>query len=150
MADPIELQIVEELRTRLAAISVAAGYHTDAGANVHLGRVIDDDHDTLPALVVWIADEVPVVDNAAPGHARGRLSVTIEGITVVTGNDPLPDAIKIARDIKRAIYVGDIVLVDGCQEFELTKVEYFPPELGSNVATGQVTLTVPYVEALQG
>lgn len=152
MADPIELQIVQAIRSRLANISVANGYHTDAGANVCLGRVLDEAVDEFPALVVWLVEPNAPGDTRA-GNVRRSLPVLVEGYVRVEEDDPLEATLKLARDIKAAVYqLDDLVLVEGAGvgDLELGADEHFPPDPGSDIATAQVTLSVPYVEKFTG
>ena len=94
-------QIVSALETRLKTIKPAGGYATRAGDNVHLWRVVDLEHDKLPALV--LRDTADPMDKQGLTHTgRHQLSIEIEGIigdsleakAEERGRDMLADVLK--------------------------------------------------------
>lgn len=148
MADPVELQIVEAVRERLERIMVANGFFTDAGEHVLISRVIDSEHDPLPALVVWLGESTRAASpQTQPGLIRRTLTLHVVGVITPDGDDPLADLIKLASDIKRAVYrLDDLRLVDGADDLQLGDDEYFPREEGLSEAQVQVNFEVPFFE----
>lgn len=149
---PVDLQIVEAVRERLASVTVANGFHTDAGKRVLLSRAIDDAHDVLPALVVWLGDSTTAgTPQQQPGLIQRVLTLHVVGVVEPSVDDPLAEIIKLASDIKRAVYrLDDLRLVPGATgDLVLGDDEYFPREEGMNEAQVQVNFTVPFFETFE-
>jgi len=152
-ADPIELQALEAVRARLAVIDGSGDWHTAAGQSVYLGRALDPDLDALPALVVGF-DEAGAVASPEPtsGLLRWTLPLVVEGWVRASDEDPFADTIRLARDIKAALYrTDDLALLEAdTDDLEITRVEHGFTEFGSEYAVALVHFTVTCTERFAG
>jgi len=80
MTNPVTYQVLDAIQTRLEAITVANGYNTNAGNQVHLGmrKANPDDVDTGPVLNIYdTSDEADETTGwgAEPIHTTMRINV---------------------------------------------------------------------------
>lgn len=100
-ANPLALDIITDLRARLATISVANGFHTDAGARVLHGRF----HKDIPTLHLAIfAGQSTEVEDRARTRVECRLVVEIAAAIPIPASDTGGDVVeKVVADIQTAI-----------------------------------------------
>lgn len=149
MSDPIlTVQILETYKSRLASITKANGYHSDAGIELYEGwlaqAIADDARSTYPFIAVQ-----PGVDRRVSKSSGGRLRRRLELHIVVV--DRLDEGItskllRHAYDVIHAVadrnnmeYVDDYAI-----ESEVVDIEYNIPEEGGKVAWAAVPVTADY------
>ena len=78
MSNPVSYQVLAALRTRLQAISPAAGYNTDAGDRVYLGRrrINPDQLDIGPSINLYDTED-EVEEETAHGYESVRSTLRI-------------------------------------------------------------------------
>ncbi|THF61396.1 hypothetical protein E6C76_20145 [Pseudothauera nasutitermitis] len=99
---------------RLATITLANGYHTDAGQRIYRGRAVLDLED-LPAIVLY--EEEDLVDRQRAGAAgQGEavdiiigLPFTIEATAACDPLHPNVTGHALVADIKRCLFSGDLL-----------------------------------------
>lgn len=93
--------IITELKTRLASITVDNGYQTDAGENVYVGQVPAlNDGDPDQAIAMVVEDDEPGYSGE---HTVIRLPIEIRAVVRVNVDDPYAMTEAVIADIKRAI-----------------------------------------------
>lgn len=148
----IDLAILTALRARAAQILVANGYHTNAGAQIYLGRVFDLEHDPVPAIVITQPEDDAdlVEDDETPTVPRWISTFVVEGYAPVSATDPLPDLMRLRADLLTACYrpgpdrtdtLGDTV--DALVVVGTTKLM---PGPGQTVGMAQLTLRAEYAQ----
>lgn len=139
MADSKRKQIAAALLERLAAIQKVAGYHTDAGLHVTYGtqRLADD---PLPSVTLRAGD-CELVEKNLSGKEIRRWQFAASGLQNDDVDAPLALEDLVA-DIKRALFKGPIVLLEG----EPAQVESFGGEIVTDPEEGgkHVACTVPF------
>ena len=96
--------VLTVLQVKLAKISTANGFHTDAGAEIYRGRETLGEHDPVPALSVFYEGEKasrPLV-NCLRHHIDG--SFVVVGFVEVDPRDPMRCPLELLDDIKRALF----------------------------------------------
>jgi len=145
--------IIEALRDRLSLIRIANGYATDIGRMVFRGRR-NISEDMLPCCTIIEAeDEIERqkprsgLDHTFP-LAFESLPVTIEAHGPCDADHPSIAAHDMVRDIKRAIFSGDLLfggLAIATQYIGRTVGDREP---GTSIAVGQVMIKIDCVEDL--
>ncbi len=104
MGDSLRQQLVEKVAARLATISVANGYRSEAGAQVHVWRPASAvlDRANLPALVIRdTSDEV--TDARTTGKTYRALGFEIDVVVGESGEVAAESARHIIADVQEAI-----------------------------------------------
>ncbi len=137
--------ILDAIRTRLAGITVANGFATDAGLTLLLGetpRLGSDDPDIAIAIVVGADD---------PQYQGANLSITLpvelHAIARPDLDQPWVAVETVLADIKRAIELEDRTL-DGLvpRRLERGSTQTLERETGEDVVGVSVTYLASYVE----
>tara|TARA_R100001143_G_scaffold61288_1_gene61789 strand:- start:5224 stop:5691 length:468 start_codon:yes stop_codon:yes gene_type:complete len=149
MSDPIlTVQILETYKSRLASITKANGYHSDAGAELYEGWLADAIADDARSNYPFIALQ-PGVDRRLSKSSGGRLRRQLELHVVVV--DRVDDGITTellqhSNDVIHAVadrnnldYVDDLAL-----DSEVGDIEYNIPEGGGGVAWAAIPITADY------
>ena len=101
---------LEDLRARLAFITIAKGYNTDAGKNIFLGEVPRWGPDDPPVgLAIAIGDDST---ETSGGMAVSRVPVQVWAVVPVTTAGPLVVIEAIIADIKEAVEIEQDGSVD--------------------------------------
>jgi len=103
MADSLRQRLVEKVETRMATITVANGYRTNAGSNVDVWRVASWDQDELPC--INIRDLVDRVDESRAGTQRLHrlLGFELEVMVKESGEAAAETTRHVVADIQEAI-----------------------------------------------
>lgn len=106
MSDPVSLQILEALQTRLQAIAPNGGYNTDAGDRVYLGRrrFNPDELDIGPVIHVYDTDD-QVDEITAYGDESMHVTMTVNVDAFQRNVDDLAtrNAHLLIQDIRNAL-----------------------------------------------
>lgn len=129
----------------LEKITIANGYHTDAGASVTRGRteVLTFDDLTLPAISVSTLASLGNV--AKPSTVRKERSIQVVGLVDASSADYEPQLDDLDEDINRAL--APLITIDalpGTLQVAFAGGEYIHPESGSNHAAISFTFTISY------
>lgn len=149
------LDILTVLQSRLAAISVAGGYNTNAGAKVYMGRAFLDADKDVPSLTLHegrpTGDGFGFVENTSNNPALGaRMSpeYTVEGLIAIGADAQITAAHKLLSDIKKALWG-----VAECGELAGTLNDHrfvghavLPHQAGSNRMAVAVVGAYSYIE----
>jgi len=144
--------IIQEMRTRLAGISVSGGFRTDAGANV-LVNELPEFGESAPAAVIVLM--VGTDERTWSGKAfMVRLPLAVMGL-VDTDRADTGDAWSLAEDlaadIKQAIETDDRRLNDLLMEFlERGDTEILAREPGTSTMGVVVNYVAPFKEPWGG
>ena len=149
MSDPIlTVQILDTYKSRLASITKANGYHSDAGAELYEGWLADAIADDARSNYPFIALQ-PGIDRRLSKSSGGRLRRQLELHVVVV--DRVDDGITTellqhSNDVIHAVadrnnldYVDDLAL-----DSEVGDIEYNIPEGGGGVAWAAIPITADY------
>ncbi len=149
MSDPIlTVQILDTYKSRLASITKANGYHSDAGAELYEGwlaqAIADDARSNYPFIAVQ-----PGPDRRLGKSSGGRLRRQMELHVVVV--DLLEEGITTklkqhASDIIHAVADrNNVEYLDGLAlDAEVGDIEYNIPEEGGAVAWAAIPVTADY------
>lgn len=146
----IDLDILTVLRERASGIRHSAGYQSDAGAHVYLGRVFDLESDPVPAIVITQPEDDAdlVEDDETPTVLRIASTYVVEAYAQVDADDPLPDLMRLRADLIRAIYRPGADLPDTLggliNALRLVSSSKLMPAPGSRLGMAQLTLTAEY------
>jgi hypothetical protein len=137
--------LVNQIITALETITVANGYHSDAGLQVTRGRPenLKLDDMTLPAISVSTVSSQGTV--AKPSTVRKERAVLIVGLVDADSNDYEPSLDDLDEDINRAL--APLTAMDalpGTLQVTFSGGEYTHPEGGSNTAAVSFTFTISY------
>jgi hypothetical protein len=138
----ISERIVFAIRDRLAAISVAAGYNTDAGLRVELGLTFLDDDEEVVLSVLSGEEESEL--NGFP-RVTHELQVHVDGHITHNGENSELRAQRLISDIKAAVLrQADRTLGGLCRSVDPfgRSIEY--PGDGSGYVSVRVTFGVRY------
>lgn len=140
-------QILQALKDRLTMIQRDAGYQTDAGKYVSLGRARVTGDDAFPRLSLVTGE------TQTPAQGKGvqrRLPVTVEGLAKATKDDPLAAVEELLGDIKRALFLpADKTLgglLSGPEGLEYGEERHIDVEEGGSFVGCQVDAVATYVE----
>lgn len=153
MANTIPKQIAAKLATRLADITVANGYNTDAGNTVVRGRRSwgETDLTSNPAISVWINDATSGQGNR--DRMEVAIGIIVEGFFIIDTDNPDDDAEDLLGDIRKALLLSaDRYIYDATSSKNLVS-SFFPtgwvkdlPEDGSKIASVQLRIDAVYPE----
>jgi hypothetical protein len=101
MSDAPGWSILQIVATRLAAISVANGYYTEAGATVDTERVALDEADTFPRIA--LAEETMSTLAQTTAAINSAMVLCAEGYIPVGVDDAEYQAHRLKADITRAL-----------------------------------------------
>jgi len=149
MSDPIlTVQILDTYKSRLASITKANGYHSDAGAELYEGWLADAIADDARSNYPFIALQ-PGVDRRLSKSSGGRLRRQLELHVVVV--DRVDDGITTellqhSNDVIRAVADrNNLDYVDGFAiDSEVGDIEYNIPEGGGGVSWAAIPITADY------
>ena len=103
MSDPIALQLMRAIETRIRAILTAGGYHTNLGQNVHVGwpqRLLADEQAALPLVALHPGSDGIDSGNGANQKATRNVAVEI----IANQHETDPDYMEYALfDVRRAL-----------------------------------------------
>lgn len=102
----ISLDVTAALKARLATITPANGYHTDAGNRIYVHRR-NIDQQNLPCINIY-EDEDTVFEQKDTEVSIG-LEYNIQAFTECDPDDPTQAAYRLIRDIKQATFTPDPV-----------------------------------------
>lgn len=145
MADSIAKRILTAVATRLSAITVAGGYHTDAGKRIYMGMPsFDSEDDTFPLLAVFSREEPP---QALTGQrSRNTLTVLVNGF-LLADNDATNKAHDTLADVKKAVLLAaDSTLGGLAHHLAYLGSEQRLPEDGSTVVALEIRFDATYDE----
>ena len=104
MADPISLQVLDAVKTRLETISTASGFNTDPEIHLGVRRINDDQLASGPVIHLYdVEDEIE--DETAWGDEEVRLQmrIMIEGVQDDESEGRLDTAHLLYQDIYNAV-----------------------------------------------
>lgn len=147
MVDSVAKRLVLEISSRCQQITVANGFHTNAGQQVFRGRVtFDAEADPLPALSIFAHEEV-IEQNMHDERMDVKLNIAIFAHAETDALNPLDIAEDLVADIKRAVLLLSNRSAGGlCQDIRYAGREAAPPEDGSNTTSVRVHFEVLYPE----
>ncbi|MEE8128189.1 hypothetical protein [Candidatus Vondammii sp. HM_W22] len=148
MTTTIDQLIVDVFAARLALITIANGYTSSAGENLHADNLSSDaDLDSFPRLIYGDPTE-ETLEMYSESTGRNALTLT------ATMHDKIPDG-YIAGSVARR-HVGDIkkAVVQGTRRFDgllFEEVVYAGriidlPETGESTVSVEVSFTATYIE----
>lgn len=97
----ISLDIATAVRARLANISIANGFYTDAGLRIFTGRRNVDQAD-VPCLVINEGEDSVFAQKDT--RVSLGLAMAVQGFIACDPDDPYQAGHRLVRDIKRAIF----------------------------------------------
>jgi hypothetical protein len=111
-ADTQRQKIAAALKARAQAITVAAGFNTDAGLHVTHGYRRPALGDALPRVAMITAGEVPAVESQDDVLVRNPWPIAFVATAEVAADDEdaLDTAEQLLADLKRAIFLPDRTL----------------------------------------
>lgn len=104
MGQTVAQQVLGALAARLAQISVAGGYNTDAGLHVFRGRAFLDPSTEVPALTVVENDEQGTDAEVTGTLVRETTAYQVQGLVRADRDNPLDAGHELLADIKRALF----------------------------------------------
>lgn len=110
MPTTTRLQVLNAIKARLAVITVANGYATDAGQLIALGEVTelgDDDPDA--ALAIVVGDDAPKPQSTV-GTTLAEWPLRIAALAKADLAEPWTTVEQVLGDIKRAFELSDRTL----------------------------------------
>ncbi|OEY68009.1 hypothetical protein BG841_10270 [Marinobacter sp. X15-166B] len=139
-------EISDRVIQALEAITMAGGFHTDAGLRVTRGRaeLLQVEQTDLPMIAVSTSSSA----NAAvkPRTVRKTRELEIIGLVDAADRDYEPELDGLDEDIALALSgLTGIDELPGTMNIEISGGEYQPPAGGSNIAGVLHTVTVSYV-----
>lgn len=148
-----QLQILEAIAARLASITVANGYVTDAGLHVNLGDEWPDEA-TLPALTLHEGQIAPngyglvrAQGRAGTNGMKMRGEYTVEGIADCTSASTYSAAHALIADIKRALFAnGGLTFGEQAGDHKLEGHGVLPRARGSNRVSIAVVGSYFYID----
>ena len=141
-------QIAGELKLRLQAIRVAAGFNTDAGQDVILGwRNMDDDHPT-PNLTLLETGQNLLSDAIKGANVRIQIQWAVEGMVSTDGVNALADLYAIDADVLRALFLNPLEIDGRYIRMAYGGRELAGPEEGGRLALVRVNFTTEHSEQL--
>ena len=150
MADPIALDILEAIETRLQAITVVGGYNTDAGNQVYLGKrqVNPDEVDTGPVILVFDeSDELAEEGGNVCGTEFVQMSVSVQAFMEYVAIAHTRLMHLLIQDIKRSIFLSDSTMGGICSAVLYGGREVDYPEPGGETVAVTVTVNILYFES---
>lgn len=150
MSDPLSLQILEALQTRLEAIEPENGYNTDAGARVFLGRrrANPDEIDIGPVLHIYdTEDEVDETTATTRENIHITLTVVVDGLIRDLDKESTRLLHLLIQDIKMAMLSTTDLTIGGLSldiGYAGRTVEY--PEPGGDTIGVSLEFSVLYAE----
>lgn len=146
MADPIALQIVKAVKTRLEAISIAGGFNTDPSVLRGVQVVNFDQTSDDPVISVYDDSDDPTEEQNVCQETIINLSLMIEGVQRV-GNDVPGDVITyLWQDILRSILLPDSTLGGLCLSIQRGPREFIYPQEGGETVAVRQTVNILYQE----
>lgn len=146
MAEPLRLQILQALTTRVQEITVGHGFNTDAGLTVFLGETPQLGPEDPPAAVALVVgDEVPKYQGE---NVFIELPIGVQALARADLDQPWVTVEALIGDIKRAVELADRTL-GGLVRRQIVRgpVVALEREPGSTTVGASVTYFAPYVEA---
>lgn len=144
-------EVSQEIRTRIATISVANGFESDIGVSVFDGRIAVNDSDVPCASVVEGTDDVL----STPGRAalwKVEQHYTLVGYSPCDPAHPNAKARAIIRDLKRAIFKtngkADATFGGKVLEIHYKGRNVGPRADGVGIVMGVISISVIYAESL--
>jgi len=140
--------LISSLKPRLAAISVASGYLTDAGLDVELGPLPHADGGLFPFIRLFETDAGTESHAPYAPHSKVRVQFTAEA------QDQQPDAAlmmetghNLIADLKKALF-GDVMrdLNGKALDARLEGWSILPPDPGSDLVVVQVRGSFSFVD----
>lgn len=137
--------LLEALNTRLAAITTANDFQTNAGQHIYIGETPalgPDDEDE--ALAIVIGDEEPQYQGV---NLFIALPIDVQAVVKADLDAPWMTVEAIIGDIKRAVELEDRTL-DGLVKRMIQRgpVRALPREPGSTTVGAAVTYVAPFLE----
>ena len=143
-------QIIDAVVTRLATITAAGGYHTDAGATVvRNARALPEETTAPPFIVVTPVSDGPLSYSHSGARLLSTLSINIEGYVDGQGawGESLADLL---HDIRRAMAPVVTPPLGGlAQKMELGVALFDPPDDGGILAMLTAPLTIIHISILE-
>lgn len=145
--------IAAAVATRLATITRANGYNTDAGLHVWRGRTAIDTAE-LPSLTLFEQeDQVEaqrIIDSPAPTSIDTNLllPLIIEGSAVCDPDHPNVTGHALVADIKRALFSADLKWGGLATHTRYLGRTLGPREGGDDIVTVTVQIRIGYTEDL--
>lgn len=141
MADSKEKLILLKLRERLETL-------TDW--TVYLGKSIDPEHDTLPAVTAVVSEQFSEITgdpNGRKAKQRWRGMIDIQADAKVPGDDPLIALMDHGAEVRKAIYTPQDPTMGGvCTEHRPVGLHPLVPAPGSTIGSVLIRLLVEYTE----
>lgn len=136
---------VNQLIAALQQITIANGYHTDAGTNVTRGRpdALAIEELVLPA--ISLSTQSSRGNVAKPSTVRKDRTIQVVGLVDASATDYEPQLDELDEDINRAL--APLITIDalpGTLQVAFAGGDYTHPEGGSNTAAISFTFTISY------
>lgn len=148
MADPITLQVLSAVKTRLETINTANGFNTDPSIYLGVRRVNDNQLTSGPVISVFDIEDEPD-DTTAWGDepVHTTLSIVVEGIVDDSNQQGLPLAHYLFQDIfNAALDVDDRTLGGLVLDFGYAGRTMEYPDTGGTRIGVSVTFTALIVQ----
>lgn len=132
---------------RVAGITVANGYNTNIGARVFRGRMSLNVKD-LPCVVMVEGEDV--VEESKGTKIRVTQRYILEGHSACDPLQPNDTAHLILKDLKRAIFGGDLSFGGALRPNDLTYAgrSIAAREDGTSICAASIEIDITYVEEL--
>jgi len=144
----VSASIALELQRRLQAISVFAGFNTDAGQNVVIGWRNLEASAIYPNLTLVETGHAILSDAVRGVNVKIQIQWSVEGLALTGGETVLPDLYAIEADVLRAIFADDLRVDGRFVRLIYGGREISPPEEGGKLAAIRVNLTTEHSEQL--
>lgn len=138
-------RVLEALVERLSAISVNAGFKTDAGAAIVFGEAPQlGDADPPEAIAIVIGEDDPTAQ--APIAMMVRTPFEVHAVAKVTPADPFTPVEAVLADIKRAVELPDRSFGGLVSKAERGASRSSPREPGATTAAVAITYVLTWKE----
>lgn len=138
-ADDIATTLVAKLMT----IRTANGYATECGSQVFQGRRAISVEQT-PCVVIHEGDEK--IDDGTRRTFKNATDYVLEGFATCDADNPNVAARAIVKDIKRAVFTGDITFGSGVVRLEYLGRFIGENPAGTNYVSARVGIRVTYAD----
>jgi len=135
-------EAMDEIISRLEAITVSSGYNTDSGDQVYAGIRVFQDDVSFPVITVFTGSEF--VEKLTYNSYRSDRTINIE-CYVKDEITPTISLEQLIEDVQQAMEQADISLGGIVEVLDYTGIEEIElPDGGSNIAGVRITYLITY------